>query len=136
MVFKMPEQHQIETMTPTKWLDELERLQRRLNQMDVYGAWLFTHAEQAGAAATAGDRKLVDALKKRLGITRAEANKRRRTARAAKNKKIREGMEGGDLNADQANDLASADIDEDERDRLTDEPLANRPIRPAKNQSS
>ena len=30
-------------------------------------------------------------------------------------------MEGGDLNADQANDLASADIDETERDRLTDE---------------
>ncbi|MFT5530496.1 MAG: hypothetical protein ACI91O_000507 [Candidatus Poriferisodalaceae bacterium] len=120
-MFKMLEQHQIETMTPAKWLDELERLQRHLNQMDVYGAWLFSHAEQAGAAATEGERKLVDALKKRLGISRAEANKRRRTARAAKNEKIRKGMEGGDLNADQANDLASADIDETERDRLTDE---------------
>jgi hypothetical protein len=121
MVFKMLEEHQIESMTSAKWLDELERLQRHLNQMDVYGAWLFTHAEQAGAAATTGEHKLVDALKKRLGISRAEANKRRRTARAAKNKKIRERMEDGDLNADQANDLASADIDETERDRLTDE---------------
>jgi hypothetical protein len=89
--------------------------------MDVCSAWLFSHAEQAGAAATAGERKLVDALRVRLGISKAEAHKRGRTTKAAKNKKIRKGMEEGDLNADQANDLASADIDEAERDRLTDE---------------
>jgi hypothetical protein len=68
-----------------------------------------------------GERKMVDALRVRLGISKSEAHKKRRTAKAASNEKIRKGTEGGDLNADQANDLASADIDDEERDRLTDE---------------
>jgi len=55
------------------------------------------------------------------GIAWREAHKRRRTAKAANNEKIRKGMEDGDINADQAGSLAVADIDEDERDRLTDE---------------
>ncbi len=93
-VFTVLLQDETTGMSPAGRLDELERLQTHLSQMDLYGAWLFAHAKSAGAAATAGERKLVDALRVRLGISKAEAHKKRRTAKAASNPKIRKGYGG------------------------------------------
>lgn len=104
------------------WLEELGRIQRFRNTLDVYEAWAIAHADRAGAAAVAGERAMGDAMRRRLGISGREARRRNRTSKAAgDHEKIREGMADGDINSEQATDLAEADISSQTRDRLTDE---------------
>ena len=108
------------------WFKELERIQRFRNTLDVYEAWGIAHADRAGAAAVVGERAIDDAMRRRLRISGREARRRNRTSKAASHhQKIREGMADGDINSEQATDLAEADVSSQTRDRLTDEARAD-----------
>lgn len=121
-MFRMLTEDEVAEFDAKAWLGELERIQRFRNTLDVYEGWVIARGERAGAAAAAGERRMSDAMRRRLGISGNEARRRNRASQAAADhEKIREGMADGDINAEQATDLGEADVSRETRDRLTDE---------------
>lgn len=117
---------QIDEADVASMVIHLRELQQHRNRLDAYETEVFNTVVANGLgtklAASMGERDLAAALARLQGISRREAKRKRKTAES-KNQQpdAGEAFDEGDINAEQLNDLADADVSDETRDRLLDQ---------------
>ncbi len=103
-------------------VEHLRALQRFRNRLDAYESSVLEAVLGSGVAVAAGERNLADALAKLQRVSRREARRKQKAAEArAASPDAADAFDHGDINTEQMNDLAGADVGNDTRRRLVDE---------------